>query len=190
MKMNKTVSIVFTKSKKKFPIGSLLIRWWSSKGFFKLHPYSHVARATVIRDWGYRYFQASEGKVNYEFETFFRNKHHIVKQYDISVSKEIDKEIKKKCYEEAGNTYAMAQNIGIFLTDVVMSLFGRKLKNPWTRGRNCSEILYAKCFKVLLPDLNYNENKIKPHEIEEIILENFEQLDDGCWVLKGNEYDI
>jgi len=181
--MNKTLSIVFTKSNKKNAIGSLLIRWWTAKGIFKIKEYSHVARAIEIRDWGMRFFQASEGKVNYEFEKFFYKKHKVVKRYDILISSDMDKEIKKKCYEEVGNTYAFMQNIGIFITDIVLSVFRVKMKNPWTRGRNCSEILYAKCFKTMIPSLDYSENKIKPHEIEEIILKYFKQLDDGHWVL-------
>jgi hypothetical protein len=182
--MHKTLSVVFTKSKNKFPIMSLLIRWWTEKGLFNLKDYSHVARATEIRDWGKRFFQASDGKVNYEFERFFHKKHQVVKQYDILISSEMDREIKKKCYEEAGNTYAMMQNIGILITDIVLGLFGIKMKNPWTRGRNCSEILYSKGFKIMIPTLQYDENKIKPHEIEDIILKYFKQLESGYWVLR------
>ena len=102
----------------------------------------------------------------------------------------MDREITKRCYEEAGKIYATMQNVGIFITDVILDLFRIKMKNPWTRGRNCSEILYSKCFKIMIPTLQYNENKIKPHEIEDIILEYFKQIESGHWVLKGNKYDI
>ena len=54
--MSATIEIVFTKSKKILPIGSWLIKLWTNK------PYSHVARAVDIKNWGKGYYQASEGK--------------------------------------------------------------------------------------------------------------------------------
>ena len=64
MTQKKILRILFTKSRKKFAFASWLIKWYTKK------PYSHVARAIQIRDWGYRYYHASEGKVNYEFEKY------------------------------------------------------------------------------------------------------------------------
>jgi hypothetical protein len=54
----KLLDIVCTKSRKKLPFFGWGIMWWTGKGF------SHVARAVERRDWGKRYFQASEGSVN------------------------------------------------------------------------------------------------------------------------------
>lgn len=169
----KTLKIVFTESNKKFAVGSWLIKWWTKQ------PYSHVARAIEIRDWGYRYFQASEGKVNYEFEKFFLKKHKIVKSYTISILPELDKQIKKACYEEAGNKYGTVQNIGIFLKDI-----GLLKSNPWKQGRNCSELMFLEVFKQLIPNLKGNPDTIKPHEIEKIIIEHFDEKD-GIWTLKS-----
>ena len=73
----KLLDIVATKSRKSFPILGWGIMWWTGKGF------SHVARAVEIRDWGKRYFQASEGKVNYEYEKYFLKKHEIVHKYHL-----------------------------------------------------------------------------------------------------------
>jgi hypothetical protein len=174
----KQLDIVFTKSKKKFPLLSWGIMLWTGKA------YSHVARAIQIRDWGKRYYHASEGKVNYEYEKFFHQKHKIIKEYNILIPDELDKEIKKACYEEAGNTYATMQNVGIALTDIYYKIFHIKKENPWKRGRNCSEILYAKCFKIMIPELDFDENKIKPHQVEEIILKYFEKDEAGYWKLK------
>lgn len=171
----KTIDIVFTKSKKFMPIGSWLIRWWTNK------PYSHVARAIEIRDWGKRYFQASEGKVNYEFEKFFLQKHEIVKSYTIEVSKDVDQAIKYECYIEAGNVYATLQNMGIPLLDIAFKLFGKRFKNPWRKGRNCSEILLTTIFRLMFGDLGYSENTIKPHDIEAILIDKFELHQDGIW---------
>lgn len=174
----KQLDIVFTKSKKRLPLGSWLIRFWTGKD------YSHVAVQQEIREWGKRYFQASEGKVNYEFERFFEAKHEIVKIYTIEVSKDLDRSIKHACYVEAGNKYAMLQNLGIALIDITFRLFGKKFKNPWNKGRNCSEILYTAVFMQMLGALDYSENTIKPQHIEEIILNNFVQRPDGTWIRK------
>lgn len=167
----KELKIVFTKSKKKFAIGSWLIRMWTKQ------PYSHVARAVEIRDWGYRYFQASEGKVNYEFEKFFLKKHTIVKSYTISIPKDLDRQIKKQCYFEAGNKYGTMQNVGIFLKDL-----GIFKETPWKSGRNCSELIFLEVFKQLVPDLKNDPDTIKPHEVEEIIKTHFNEVN-GKWVL-------
>ena len=70
------------------------------------------------------------------------------------------------------------QNLGIFLTDIHYKIFKKNKKNPWKKGRICSEILYSKCFKVLLPFLDYDEDKIKPEHIEEIIDKYFYKKDD------------
>jgi|GEM_PF-2580931 len=160
----KSIEIVFTKSKLFMPIGSWAIRLWTQK------PYSHVAHAVEIRDWGKRYYQANEGKVNYEYEKFFLKKHKIVKKYIIHVPKELDIEVKKACYQEAGNSYALMQNLGIVILDIVSFFTGNKLKNPWKKGKNCSEIVYEKVLKKLFLELNYNPDTIKPHHIEDILI--------------------
>ena len=174
----KELDIVFTKSKKKFPIASWAIMWWTNKEF------SHVAKGSEVREWGTRYFQSSEGKVNYEYEKFFLKKHKIMKRYKLLISDELDMKIREACYKESGNTYGVMQNIGIALTDIYYWIFKKNIENPWKKGRVCSEILYTTCFKIMIPELNYDENKIKPHEIEDIILQYFVQEGD-YWVLKS-----
>lgn len=159
------IKIVFTKSKKKLPIFSWLIRLWTWKD------YSHVAMEVDL-PWisGPMYFQASDGQVNYEFETYFNKKHEIVYEYTIQVTEEIYKEIAKTRLEYAGEQYGTMQNAGIVYTDI-MKLLGKTVTNPWKKGKNCSEILYETVFKRMYPELEYDQDKIKPHHIEDIILE-------------------
>lgn len=163
------LEIVFTKSKKKFPIFSWLIRLWTWKS------YSHVAKRHEVKDWGRAYFHANEGKVNYEYHTVFHKKHKIEKKYILSIPKELRQEINKSCFQEAGNKYATMQNLGIVLVDVC-ALFGKKIENPFRSGRNCSELIYTKVFLKMKPDLDYNPDTIKPHHIEEIINRDFKHL--------------
>jgi hypothetical protein len=158
----KQLEIVFTKSKKKFPIFSWLIRLWTGK------PYSHVAKGNIVKNWGKAYYQASEGKVNYEYVTFFKKKHIVVKRYILRIPGVLNTKIKEKCYKEAGNNYALMQNIGIALVDI-LKILGIKIKNPWKKGRNCSELLYLYVLKQMHPELNLDPDTIKPHHIERIL---------------------
>lgn len=171
------LEVVFTKSKKKFPIFSYLIRLWTKQ------PYSHVARKLKIKDWEPGYYQASEGKVNYEGIDIFEKKHIPVLYYRLSVTDEVYSDIGKHCFEESGNIYAYLQNLGIVLVDT-LGFFGIKVLNPFKKGRNCSEILYASCFKVLDDTLDYDENTIKPHHIVEIIENKFKDI-----IIKKLDYD-
>ena len=169
------LKIVFTKSKKKFPIGSWAIRWWTGQ------EYSHVAREVIRKDWGAGYYQASEGNVNYEHESVFFTKHKIVKEYTLMVSEELEMEIRKACWEDCGKKYGMMQNLGTALVDM-----GICKDTPWKDGRNCSELMYVKVFKKMIPELDYNPDTIKPHQIEEIISNHFEVKEDGCYYLTSN----
>lgn len=157
------VSVVFTKSKKRFPIFGWLIRLWTWK------PYSHVA-LEVDMGWagGKMYFQASEGKVNYEFETHFFKENEIVKKYEIQVPEDVYKDLAKERIRTAGENYGFLQNLGIAYVDVAR-IFGFNPKNPWKKGKNCSELIYKSVLKPLYPYLDFDSQLIKPHHIEKII---------------------
>lgn len=158
----KKLTIVFTKSKKYFPIGSWLIRAWTFK------PYSHVAikfESKIFKQP--TYYQASEGLVNYMSEYNFLKKHEIVKTYEIEIDELLYIDIREQCHNEAGANYGFMQNIGIVIADV-FKWFGVKIKNPWKKGRNCSELLYVHVFRNL--GINcHDPDLIKPHHTEEII---------------------
>jgi hypothetical protein len=146
--------------------------WWTNK------PYSHVAREVIRRDWGAGYYQDSEGSVNYEHESVFNRKHQVVKEYTLEICEQLEMEIRRACWHDCGKKYGMLQNFGIFLTDL-----GLFRDTPWKDGRNCSELIYVKVLKKMLPDLDYNPDTIKPHHIEEIVLKYFEDKD-GKWCMK------
>lgn len=169
----KELKLVFTKSKKPWPWFSWAIMWWTKK------PYSHVAREVVRRDWGAGYYQASEGNVNYEHQDVFNKKHEIVADYTLMVDASLEMEIRKACWHDCGKKYGMWQNIGIVLVDL-----GLCKDTPWKDGRNCSELIYIKVLKNMIPELNRNPDTIKPHHIEDIVLKHFEEKD-GLWHLKS-----
>jgi hypothetical protein len=159
------LKIVFTKSKKKIPILSWLIMLWTKK------PYSHVALKFESRIFkSPTYYQASDGLVNYMSGTQFDKKHEIVNQYEIEIEDDSYYKIREECHEEAGANYGLMQNVGIMITDV-LSFFGIKTKNPFKKGRNCSELIYIKVLKPMFPTLKYNPDTIKPHQVENILIE-------------------
>lgn len=165
------LNIVFSRSKKRFPIFSWLIRLWTRK------PYSHVAREVKRQDWGAGYYQASEGKVNYEHEEIFHKKHEIVKCFCVHIPEDMEMQIRKECWLECGNNYGALQNLGIVLTDICRWLGFSKVKNPWKKGRNCSELLYLTVFKQLHPELDYDPDTIKPHHIDEILTTKYRECE-------------
>lgn len=163
----KKIDIVFTKSKKKLPLGSWAIRLWTWKS------YSHVARKLSLPFVEKSsYFHANEGKVNYEYETWFLKDHIVVKQYRIEVPDDVYSELSKHCWSLVGQSYGTWQNVGIILVDI-LKLFKLKIKNPWKHGVNCSELLYITIFKPMFPELKYDPDTIKPHHIEKIIIDKY-----------------
>lgn len=158
------LKIVFTKSKKRFPFGSLAIMKWTGKD------YSHVSREVIRRDWGAAYYQSSDGNVNYEHETTFNKKHEIVKTYTLQIDEELEMKVREACWKECGKPYGTMQNIGIALVDIAAKL-GIRMSNPFKSGQNCSEVIYRHALKVMYPELNLNPDTIKPHQIEDILIE-------------------
>jgi len=157
------VRIGFTKSKKKIPIGSVLIRLWTGR------EYSHVAKEVLRQDWGRAYYQASEGKVNYEHESVFTKKHQAVKSYILEVDRSVEMAIREACWKECGGNYGVMQNLGIALVDV-LRVVGIKIANPWKQGRNCSELLYLNVLKAIDNTLDVDPDTVKPHHIEDMLL--------------------
>lgn len=170
------LEIVFTKSRKNLPIASWAIRWWTKK------EYSHVACCRTMFKEIDLFYQASEGKVNYEHTSVFNEKHEIVKSYKILVPKEIYYDIGKAFMLNAGKPYGLKQNVGIMYCDIMAS-FGKYIDNPWPGGQNCSELIERTVLKKMIPGLNKDPDKVKPHEIELMILKHFKKDENGCYTL-------
>lgn len=175
----KPLSILFTKSKKKCAIGSWLIRMWTGQ------PYSHVVRHTTVMGDIPLYYQASEGKVNYECAEVFNSKHLVVKEYILDVPPHCVAGISRSCLENVGKVYAMKQNIGVGIGDIIR-FFGGTFRNPWKSGQNCSELIYTIVLKTIIPELDLDADAVKPHHIEEIIHKYFEKTDHNVWKLKAH----
>lgn len=158
----KRIELVFTKSKKFFPIFSWALMLYTKK------PYSHIARKLYTSHEYPSYFQASEGKVNYEYEPFFLKKNQVISKLAFLVPEVFYEEMAKRSWEQAGSPYGTLQNLGTLLVDVLKN-FNILVKNPIEKGKVCSELIYTTILKPMFPDLEYDENSIKPHHIEQII---------------------
>lgn len=158
----KEVEIVFTKSKKLFPVGSLLIRLWTRRS------YSHIAYKIQVMGETL-YYHSSEGKVNYEHESVFNRKHEIVQSYTVKVPENIYINIKQECFRQAGENYGFMQNLGIVLMDIA-DIFSINMKNPWKKGKNCSELIYLCIISKMYPNYDLDANYVKPHHIENILI--------------------
>jgi hypothetical protein len=152
----KNISIVFTKSRTKFPIFSWIIRAYTRK------PYSHVAIKLANM-----FYQSPSG---YHSEHNFLAKYRIERSYEIQICDDIYEDIKKECDYYSGYPYSVLQNLGIVLVDF-LKIFNKKIKNPWPKGANCSEIVY-KCLIIKLWRIKKDKDAIKPHHIEQILIDN------------------
>ena len=161
----KKLEIIFTKSKKRFALISWIIRKYTNK------EYSHVARKLKISFLKNPcYFQANEGKVNWEYEPHFLNENEIVKTYSFDIPDSLHKQFNIACWESVGQNYGYLQNIGIFIVEQIKKYLNVDIKNPWKSGANCSEIIYLTILKPMFPDLDYDPDTIKPDDIEYILL--------------------
>jgi uncharacterized protein YycO len=125
------ITIGFSKSRKKFPIGSWLIRLYQGT------PYSHVylkfysesLNRTLV-------YEAVGSGVRFIGSKQWESHAEEVKSYTINISKESKVKLLQFCVDNAGADYAYSQNLGIIVADI----FNMK-KNPFTKGLQCSETL-------------------------------------------------
>jgi uncharacterized protein YycO len=128
----KTITIGFSKSKKKFAVGSWLIRWYMET------PYSHVyvkfhsesLNRTLI-------YEAVGSGVRFVGMSKWSSHAEEVATFDIQVSDDKYLELIRYCIDNAGVEYGFMQNIGIVLSGLFKEKFNR-----FNKGMNCSETSY------------------------------------------------
>lgn len=154
----KCVTIGFSKSTKKFAIGSWIIRWYMGT------PYSHV----------YMRFESPsmERSLIYEavgagvrFIGFEKWKQHAeeVDSFNLQLSDKNYKRLMQFCIDQAGDEYGFMQNLGL----VWANIFKRK-KNPLTSGENCSEEM-GEILKLEGFDINKDLDLLTPKDIHDIL---------------------
>lgn len=155
------IEIVFTKSRKKFPILSWLIRLiWNTE-------YSHTA--IVFHSNKYNtdlVYQASATGLNFMAKHLFDKEHEIVYQESIEIDEKTHDLIIKNCINRSGYKYGTLQSIGVGL----VYLFGKyniKIKNPFSDGQTkwiCSEWV-AETLSLIYDDYKPDLETVSPKDV-------------------------
>lgn len=163
----KTIIVGFSKSKKKFPVASWLIR------LYQLSEYSHVYIRLQMNKGSIfpsdKILHASEGKIQNMSGTQFDKRHEVIEEFEIEVSANMYKQILIQLHEASGDDYSVLQNVGIFLVDFVR-IFGFVIKNPWVTGWNCSEFVASILIHIFPSDFKHlDPNTCTPKNIYNIL---------------------
>lgn len=125
------ITIGFSKSKKKFAVGSVLIRWYMGT------PYSHVYLKFDAKSFDRTLVYEAVGKgVRFVGLKNWQHNHEEIASFELNISDDNYKKIMQFCIDNSGSEYGFLQNIGILFSDA----FGIK-RNPLTSGENCSEVI-------------------------------------------------
>jgi hypothetical protein len=127
----KKVVIGFSKSTKKYAIGSLLIRSYMGT------PYSHVYIKFYSSTFDRELIYEAVGS-GVRFIGIDRWKQHAVEvdSFEIELCDESYKRLMQYCIDNSGVEYGFFQNLGIIWANIC-----KLAKNPVDDGENCSEII-------------------------------------------------
>ena len=148
-----TFKIGFSKSTKKFAIGSLLIRLFQKSNFS--HTYISFKHPLIDSE---TIFQATGSGVNYISRPRFELHNVTVKEFEISIDLETFKSVLQKCHDTSGIKYGFMQNLGIALNRWMNKLGLKVNVNLFNKGVNCSELV-AEVISVTSPNLIIRLNK-------------------------------
>lgn len=103
-------------------------------------------------------------------ETKFLENNEEIYLYKIEVTDEMYNTIKFNLFRECGDSYGIWQNMGILVVDFIRSL-GINVKNPFTKGQNCSELIYREIIQKIFPEypVKYDPQTVRPDHIEKIL---------------------
>jgi len=152
------IYIGFSKSRKKFPIGSWLIRAYLNT------PYSHCYIRIPNINKSDTIFHASEGIVYRMSGTQFDKKHVTTHEFEIDLPVETYTAMGHIAHELSGADYGLLQNVGIVLVKLLRKI-NIEINNPFKKGWNCSELL---CHMMKQFDSNFNDldvNTVTPKEL-------------------------
>jgi hypothetical protein len=155
----RAISIGFSRNKSYLAIGSLLIQLWQRARF----SHTYVKFTTP---YGVLVFQASKGIVNIMREDTFLLQNVIVQEIVTPVSAATFSRIKSLLFEFAGRPYAFLQTfLGIPFVGVCKFL-GIKVKNPWSNGLNCSELVANILIEAqIAQNLDFDLNTVTPLDV-------------------------
>lgn len=122
---------------------------------------------TILGDDAIYHSSLSAG-VGYMSQTIFEEDNTIVMIYELEVEDGVYKKILEALFKVCGRKYGLMQNVGILIVDLLRSR-GIKIKNPFVKGENCSEMVYRHVLMELFPEHKYDPDTITPREVEDIL---------------------
>lgn len=159
--MTSGITIGFSKSKKKFAIGSWAIRLYQnteySHVYLKFH--SEALNRVLI-------YEAVGGGVRFIGSSAWEKQAIEVASFDLDIKQCNYVTLLQFCVDHAGLEYGFLQNIGLLFCD----LFKMK-ENPFKKGKNCSEMV-AEILKLEGVVINKDFNLVTPKDIFEVLSEN------------------
>jgi hypothetical protein len=174
----KKIIVGFSRSKKKFPIASWAIMAYQCTKF----SHTYIRLLTKGKFPSDKILHASEGLVQNMSGTMFDLKHQVIDEFEISIPDilVLDKTTNDKVpmykalvnimHETSGDNYSLLQNFGILYVDFMRRIFKKRVKNPFTKGWNCSEFV-AFILKNVYPK-QFNKldiNTVTPKEVYDIL---------------------
>jgi len=116
------------------------------------------------------YHSAVGSGVGFANKNVFLEDALITVEYEVELSDELYSEIRKQLFSVCGKKYGLMQNVGIALVDLC-AFFGKKIKNPFTKHKNCSELLYRYLIEIAYPEYRgmFDPDTITPADIEYIL---------------------
>lgn len=161
--MTKTIKIHFSKNKEG-KILSKAIMWYENA------TYSHCAIEFYLNSINKEVmYHSSLVGVNFSSKDLFLKHNEIVETYGLEVPIEIYRKIMSSLIDNCGKEYAIMQNFGIVIVEVLAKL-GKNINNPWKDGYNCSELVYEHVIKnIYEEDFKINRNLIKPSQVKQIL---------------------
>jgi len=157
----KTISIGFSKSAKKFAIGSMAIRAYMQTDYS--HVYIKFYSKSIDRILVY---EAVGSGVRFIGQEKWKSHAKEMHSYDIEISDESYTKLMQYCVDNAGESYAFCQNLGVVIAKVF-----KLSKNPFQEGQNCSEVA-GEILKLENFSISEDMNLITPKDIKRILDQN------------------
>lgn len=153
-----TITIGFSKSKKKLPLGSWLIRLYSGT------PYSHVYLKFHSESLNRVLIYEAIGSGLRFIGSKAWDSHAVeVASFDVEMISANYIRLLQYCVDNAGTEYGFMQNLGVPLARVL-----RLKSNPFQNGKNCSEVV-SEVLKLEGYTLKVSPNLSTPRDVYEIL---------------------
>lgn len=145
---------------KKWKLFSAVVKWYLKT------PYSHVYMKFYSKSLDrWIVYEAVGNGVRFIGQKLFDETVDIIKEFEIDISDEKQKELLVWCVDNSGVKYGCLQLIGIFIANIL------KLKrNPFKSGKICSELIAEAIENAEIYKFKKDLNLVTPKEIYNLLM--------------------